>query len=69
MTLIPSFRGILFSSILCDKIETIIKINEELLIHINQHFERVEKMVYSGTSLLKHKKNKHEPEKPHKKNV
>ena len=46
-----------------------LKNNEELLMHINQHFERVEKMVYSGTSLLKHKKNKDESEKPHKKDV
>ena len=34
-----------------------LKNNEELLMHINQHFERVEKMVHSGTSLLKHKEN------------
>ncbi len=46
-----------------------LKNNEELLMHINQHFERVEKMVYSGTSLLKHKKNKDESEETHKKNV
>lgn len=46
-----------------------LKNNEELLMHINQHFERVEKMVHSGTSLLKHKKNKEESEKDLKENV
>ncbi len=40
-----------------------LKNNEELLMHINQHFERVEKMVYSGTSMLKHKENTDESEK------
>jgi hypothetical protein len=34
-----------------------LKNNEELLMHINQHFERVEKMVHSRTSLFKHKEN------------
>jgi hypothetical protein len=40
-----------------------LKNNEELLMHINQHFERVEKMVHSGKSLFKHKKNTDETNK------
>jgi hypothetical protein len=46
-----------------------LKNNEELLIHINRHFERVEKMVYSGASLLKHKENTDKSEKDLKENV
>ena len=33
-----------------------LKNNEELLMHINQHIERVEKMIQSGTNMLQRKK-------------
>ena len=46
-----------------------LKNNEELLMHINRHIEKVEKMIQSGTNMLQHKKDTEEPKNHTGKNV
>lgn len=43
-----------------------LKNNEEILMHINQHFERIEKMIQSGTGVLKQKEHTEETENQEK---